>query len=71
MPDPQHTALQAAAGGGHHVALGVLLKAGADVNALPAEVDGRTAFQAAADGGHHAALDLLLKAGADVDAPPS
>jgi ankyrin repeat protein len=63
-------ALQAAAGGGHETALGILLKAGADVNALPGKESGLTASQAAAKGGHETALGILLKAGADVNAPP-
>ena len=53
------TALQAAAGGGHLVALHALLKAGTDVHALPAEEGGRTALQAAEDGGHRFARGIL------------
>ncbi|KAF8249029.1 ankyrin [Wilcoxina mikolae CBS 423.85] len=63
------TVLQVAAMGGHQDVVEKLLKAGADVNALPAEYKGRTALQAAAEGGHQVVVEQLLKAGADVNAP--
>ena len=66
-----HTALQMAAREGNLSGIAVLLEAGADVNAPPAEYMGRSALQAAAGGGHQIALDMLLKAGADVNAPPT
>lgn len=40
--------IAAAAVGGHDIALDVLLKPGANINALPAEHGGRTALQATA-----------------------
>ena len=58
------TALQAAASGGHHVALDMLLKAGAEVNALPAKYSGCSALAAATEGGHQNALETLRKASA-------
>ena len=63
------TALQAAAAGGHHIALNMLLRAGADLNAPPTELGGCTALQGAVDGKHLATIETLLKAGADVNAP--
>lgn len=47
--------------------MGILINAGADVNAAPAEYAGGTALQAAAGGMHDAILTLLIEAGVNVD----
>lgn len=57
-------------GEGHHIALEMLLRSSASVNAQ-AMVQGRTELQAAAGGGHHLALDILLWFGAEVGALPA
>ncbi|KAF6805667.1 ankyrin repeat-containing protein, partial [Colletotrichum plurivorum] len=64
-------ALQAASGGGHIEVVERLLSAGANVNADPAESDGRTALQAASEGGHIEVVERLLSAGANVNADPA
>jgi ankyrin repeat protein len=64
------TALTAACRGGHEPVVQILMRAGADVNAPPAENDRRTALQASCEGGHESIVELLLQAGADVNAPP-
>ncbi|CAI7648915.1 unnamed protein product [Penicillium viridicatum] len=64
------TALQVAAGGGHHEVVQTLLAANADVNASPANYYERTALQAAAEGGHLEVVQTLLAAKADVNASP-
>ena len=65
------TVLQGAAKEGNLDAVGMLIEAGADVNALADYYNGSTALQAAAGGGHYSALEMLLKAGADVNAEPA
>jgi ankyrin repeat protein len=47
-----------------------LIRAGADINAAPAEDYGRTALQAAAEAGHLLVVNALLRENADVNAPP-
>jgi ankyrin repeat protein len=47
------------------------LVAKADVDAGPADRDGRTALQAAAGGGHLDVVERLLAAKADVNAAPA
>jgi Ankyrin repeats (3 copies) len=49
----------------------ILLDAGADVNAPPADKSGKTALAAAAGRGHIGLCQTLLDAGADVNAPPA
>ena len=66
-----HLALQVAAGEGRALIVGMLIDAGADVNAGPVYYDGRTALQAAAGGGHLEVVETLLTSGADVNSPPA
>ena len=61
------TALQAAAIGGHLGIAHILLEAGANACAPPAEVYGRTALEGAAEHGRLDVLQLLLNAGARRD----
>ncbi|KAJ5531566.1 hypothetical protein N7527_004959 [Penicillium freii] len=65
------TALQVAAGGGHHEVVQTLLAANADVNASPANYYDRTALQAAAEGGHLEVVQTLLAAKADINKSPT
>ena len=60
------TPLIAAASGGHAKVTGVLLAAGAEVNA--ADVRGRTPLMAAVDAGDRESAELLLARGADIQA---
>ncbi|KAI9776663.1 MAG: hypothetical protein M1839_009469 [Geoglossum umbratile] len=62
-------ALQYAAIAGEKASVELLLQAGSDVNAPPAEYTGRTALQAAAEHGHYAIVELLLLHGANINAP--
>ncbi|PTB65863.1 ankyrin, partial [Trichoderma citrinoviride] len=64
------TVLQSAAESGHMNIVKLLLSAGADVNAEPADDGGGTALRAAAGEGHLDIVKLLLEAGADVNAEP-
>lgn len=57
------TPLHAAANGGHHVVLSLLLTHGADIKATG--LMGSTALHFAAAGGHASAVELLLLAGAE------
>ena len=59
-----HTALQAAAGGGHLEVVERLLVAKADVNAAAAKYAGHTAPQAATIGGRQEIMQLLRQNGA-------
>ncbi|KFY61651.1 hypothetical protein V496_04952 [Pseudogymnoascus sp. VKM F-4515 (FW-2607)] len=61
------TALQAAAISGHLTVALMLLKAGADINAPPAKINGRTALEAAAEHGRLDMVSLLLKNDGDPD----
>ncbi|RDA94437.1 hypothetical protein CP533_2254 [Ophiocordyceps camponoti-saundersi (nom. inval.)] len=49
----------------------LLLAAGANINALPARMDGRTALQAASEGGHLGIVEWLLANGANVRDEPA
>ncbi|KAJ5461898.1 Endochitinase B1 [Penicillium daleae] len=49
----------------------LLLNSGADINAPPGEVCGRTALQAAVERGYLDIIQLLLSAGADINAHPA
>jgi ankyrin repeat protein len=80
-PDPQHlgpeniseewTPLQSAAGQGNLRIVKELLRAGADVNALPTRRHGRTALQAASEADQLEIVRLLLEWEAEVNALPS
>jgi ankyrin repeat protein len=62
------TAFQAAAENDNLELCRILLNAGADVNATPADKDGRTLLQAAAENDNLKLCRILLNAGADVNA---
>ena len=68
------TALVAAAANGREEVAGVLIQAGADVNALLSQEsgggrDGGSALTEAAHGGHKGVAVALIEAGADIDRP--
>lgn len=64
--------LQLAAGiGNKGVVERLVLDAGAEVNAEPAQLGGRTALQAAASGGHYEVVKFLLERSADPKARPA
>ena len=63
------TPIQVAASAGRHDVIEMLLRRGANVNALPYDHHGRTALQAAAAYGDLQLAVDLLRAGADIDAP--
>lgn len=58
--------MQAAAGGGHELAVRILLLAGAQIKADARGLKGRTAMGAAAKGGHKDVMATLLDAGVEV-----
>lgn len=65
------TPLQAASAGGHTRIIEILVNAGADVNAEPAECWGRTALQSAAENGCLEVVERLLVRGANANAKPA
>jgi ankyrin repeat protein len=65
------TALQAAAEKGDLWGVKLFLKEGAEVNAPPSDIGGRTALQAATEMRHFEVAEFLLQRGAHADAPPA
>lgn len=63
------TALQFAAIGEYLGILDLLLERGADIDVLPAKVEGRTALEGAAEHGRIDVLQFLLNAGAQTTGP--
>ena len=65
------TAVQLAAKNGNSEVIHLLHQKGADLNAVPAHIDGRTPVQTAAEEGKTEIIDQLLELGANVNSLPA